>query len=100
MKKFLLVPAILFFLACNNEPKWKTVGAIVKDQGPIAADGCGWHIITDDGIDYIPDKLDPPFLEDGLPVMVTFSSTDSGQCGFTNKQYTHPLMVIKKIERK
>jgi hypothetical protein len=46
--------------------------ATIIDRGDIAADGCGWQIITKTDSTYVPQNLNSQFQINNLPVHITY----------------------------
>lgn len=63
-------------LSCNkggNPFAVKSEDAVVVDRGSIAADGCGWQIITTPGDStYYPENLSAQFQVNNLKVHITY----------------------------
>jgi hypothetical protein len=96
-----------FMVSCHNHKAnivpiadSTDVSARVVDQGDPAADGCGWHIIGDDGTDYIPKNLGAAFKQDGLRVIISFTIDGKLPCGFTPVPNEFPAITLTSIKKK
>lgn len=94
MKNVFFALALFTFAAISCQ-KEKNTSAIIRDYGPIAADGCGWMIDIDGAI-YKATNLDSAFHKDGLEVKVDYRLVDTDfVCGLAAISYDQ--IEISKI---
>lgn len=108
------LPIFFFFtlwlaisVACVKQPNpvpetqiaaQKISGKIVY-TGPIAADGCGYLVRTNDNQDFKPMNLSAAFQQDGLPVTVSYTvSSEPFACGLLPTEFTQ--INIVSIEKR
>lgn len=98
-KTNLIILCVVILYSCkkNSSNQALNVSAKIVDQGNPAADGCGWHIVTDSGIDYMPKNLDSAFHVDSLPVIISFIPEGKDACGLLPAEFPAiRLTTIKK----
>jgi hypothetical protein len=86
--KYFLLLATFFGVSCTKEQSCENCidntvhNATIVFGGPLATDGCGWLVKTDDGHTYHPDLLNVDFQHDQLPVRIAYRQTsDTFICG-------------------
>ena len=98
----LLLLLMLSQSSCKKEddeamcgPTFQEFSAVIKDHGPIAADGCGW-LVEIDGVLYHPTNLASNFQQDNLGVVIQFQELEEPfRCGLAATEY--PAIEIVNI---
>jgi hypothetical protein len=102
--KYIVIPLIFFVFSCTKERSCENCvddnmykNATVVFEGPVATDGCGWLVKTDDTHTYQPDVLNVAFQQDQLSVKIIYKLTsDNFICGISGLQI--PIIHVIDIK--
>lgn len=104
LMKYFLVLIIFFSFSCTKERSCENCvdnsiyrNATIVFEGPVATDGCGLLVKTDDTHSYHPDVLNVAFQQYRLPVKIAYEITsDKFICGISASQI--PVIHVNDIK--
>ena len=98
--KQLFIPGIFLLLfvinfSCKKGENLISEEGKVINTGSVAADGCGWQIVTASDSTYTPQNLSPAYQVDNLKVRISYNKlTQRFFCGFVS---TNPGITEIKL---